>query len=132
MVSHMSLHPPRLGVLLAGFALVVAGCAASHAKPGSAAPSTPPAAHDHGPGAGHGHGHAEGADEAPLVANGEAKAGDVTTCPVSGERFVVKDDSPRVEYQGKTYYTCCEHCHAELQQDPAKFLGQGPGAPAAK
>ncbi|MCC6557712.1 MAG: hypothetical protein IT372_32575 [Polyangiaceae bacterium] len=38
----------------------------------------------------------------PLKAPGEAAVGDKTTCPVSGEEFVVEASSPKVEFEGKT------------------------------
>ncbi len=53
---------------------------------------------------------------------GEAKVGDATHCPVSGQRFVVSESSPKVEHEGKTYYFCCPDCHAQFKQDPQKFL----------
>jgi YHS domain-containing protein len=69
---------------------------------------------------------AEASDKAdsagPLVAPGLAKVGDRTTCLVSKETFVVKADSPKAEYNGKTYYFCCPHCPAEFQANPAKFV----------
>lgn len=59
--------------------------------------------------------------EAPLKAPGEAAMGDRTSCPVSGETFTVAADSPKVEYEGKTYYFCCEDCVGEFQKDPSKY-----------
>jgi hypothetical protein len=41
---------------------------------------------------------------------GEARIGDRTTCPVSGEEFIVSPTSPHAEYGGKTYYFCCAVC----------------------
>jgi YHS domain-containing protein len=61
----------------------------------------------------------------PVVAPGLAKVGDKTTCPVSKETFVVKADSPKAEYDGKTYYFCCPHCAEKFQANPAQFV---PGA----
>lgn len=58
----------------------------------------------------------------PLVAPGEAKPGDKSTCPVSGEEFVIEANSPHVEHAGKTYYFCCPGCDKRFQADPAKFL----------
>lgn len=55
---------------------------------------------------------------------GEAKVGDKTRCPVSGEVFTVTAESPKVEYKGKTYFTCCDHCQKKLQSDPDKFLAK--------
>ncbi len=59
---------------------------------------------------------------APLKAPGEAKVGDRTRCPVTGEEFVVSEDSPHVEYGGKTYYFCCPHCVDTFRGDPQKFV----------
>lgn len=63
-----------------------------------------------------------GASSSPLVAPGEAKVGDRTKCPVSGHEFVVKDDSPHAEYNGKTYYFCCPDCPGAFQANPEKFV----------
>lgn len=65
---------------------------------------------------------ATGQATGPLVAPGEAKPGDKTTCPVSGEEFVVDGSSPHVEHEGKTYYFCCSGCDKRFKADPAKFL----------
>lgn len=59
-----------------------------------------------------------------LKAPGDAKIGDRTRCPVSGEEFTVKDDSPHTEYQGKTYYFCCPHCVQKFEADPSRYLGK--------
>ena len=58
-----------------------------------------------------------------LKAPGEARVGDRTRCPVSGEEFVVSESSPKVEYAGKTYYFCCGGCDAKFKADPKKYLG---------
>ena len=65
---------------------------------------------------------AAGAPAGALKAPGDAVVGDKTTCPVSGEEFVVEATSPKVEFEGKTYYTCCSGCLKKLQADPAKYL----------
>jgi Cu+-exporting ATPase len=57
---------------------------------------------------------------------GEAGVGDTTNCPVSGEEFVVTAASPKVDYQGKTYYFCCGGCDKKFQADPAKYLSKKP------
>lgn len=59
-----------------------------------------------------------------LVKPGDAKLGDRTTCPVSGEEFVVSADSPKAEYNGKTYYFCCPGCDKKFSAEPEKFIGQ--------
>ena len=53
---------------------------------------------------------------------GDAKVGDKTTCPVSGEEFVVTADSPKADHNGKTYYFCCPGCDKKFKADPAKFM----------
>ncbi len=53
---------------------------------------------------------------------GDAKIGDTTTCPVSGEEFVVDASSPKVEHAGKTYFMCCGGCKKKFEADPAKYL----------
>ena len=63
-----------------------------------------------------------GASASPLVAPGEAKVGDRTKCIVSGHEFVIKDDSPHAEYNGKTYYFCCNNCPKAFEANPEKFV----------
>jgi YHS domain-containing protein len=53
---------------------------------------------------------------------GEAKVGDKTACPISGEEFVITDQSPKVAYEGKTYYFCCSGCDKKFQENPQKYL----------
>jgi YHS domain-containing protein len=61
----------------------------------------------------------------PMKAPGEAQPGDTTTCPISGEEFVVEASSPSVEHEGKTYYFCCSGCKKKFESDPAKYLTKG-------
>jgi len=56
-----------------------------------------------------------------LKAPGEAKVGDKTKCPVSGEEFTVEATSQKVEHDGKTYYFCCGGCKKKFEADPAKY-----------
>lgn len=97
-------------------AVVALASVTSLAACGGAAPATPTTpsgdAHPAVPGGG------------ALKENGEAKVGDKTKCPVSGEEFTVSATSPKVEYNGKTYYTCCAGCQKKLEADPAKFLAK--------
>ncbi len=57
-------------------------------------------------------------------APGDARAGEAARCPVSGETFVAREDSPKVVYEGKTYYFCCADCAARFQADPRHYLEQ--------
>lgn len=86
--------------------LLLAACGAAQSKP-----AEPPSA----------------AAAAPFKAPGEARVGDRTRCPVSGEEFVVTASSPSAEYDGKTYYFCCPGCDAKFKADPKKFLN-APGS----
>lgn len=88
-----------LSVLLVAGAVLVSGCG------GSSQQASSPAA---------------GAFKAP----GEAKVGDRSKCPVSGEEFVVSETSPKAEYQGKTYFFCCPGCAKKFESDPQKFLSK--------
>jgi len=100
----------RLSSLL-GLTLFIAACSSN---PRPAAPAAPAAVNA-----------APAATTAPattdLKAPGEAKIGDTTKCPISGEQFVVSESSPHAEYEGKTYYFCCPDCAGKFKSDPAKF-----------
>jgi YHS domain-containing protein len=91
--------------LAVGVSVALSGCATSSSSNSSS--GTAPAA----------------ASKTP-VKPGEAKVGDTTTCPVSGETFVVAADSPKVDYNGKTYFFCCADCTGDFQKDPAKFTAK--------
>jgi YHS domain-containing protein len=106
--------PPKMRLVLATLfacSLAVAACGGAPAAP--ATPSGTPGA----------------AAAQAIVPAGEAKIGDRTKCPVSGKEFVVTAESPKVEYKGKTYYTCCGDCQQDFQKDPEKYLKK-PSAPA--
>jgi len=70
---------------------------------------------------------AKPASNAKIVAPGDAKIGDTSKCPVSGEEFVVEATSPKAEHEGKTYYFCCSGCKKKFESDPKKFLSQSKG-----
>ncbi|MBI5534995.1 MAG: YHS domain-containing protein [Deltaproteobacteria bacterium] len=38
--------------------------------------------------------------------------------------FVVTEQSPKVEYEGKTYYFCCPGCVEQFKADPKKYLSK--------
>lgn len=72
-----------------------------------------------------------GAEQAALVPIGETQIGDRSTCPVSGEEFVVAEHSPTVEHEGRTYHFCCPGCAQRFEADPARFLQAQDGEAAA-
>ena len=92
---------------IAAVFLAAAGslAACGGAAPAAATPTTP-----------------AGATAAGVKAPGEAKVGDHTVCPVSGEAFVVTDASPKVVHEGKTYYFCCPGCDKKFEANPQGFI----------
>jgi len=117
--------PSRRVALASLFALGLVACGAASSSTPPAAPGAPagPTGPATGapttPAAGAAAGATAGAQ--PLKAPGDAKIGDRTSCPISGEEFVVTADSPKSEYNGKTYYFCCPHCKAKFESSPGKF-----------
>jgi len=96
--------------LTLSFALL-AGCGGG--APAAAAPEATPAAAATAP--------AAKGTSAEVKAPGDAKVGDTTKCPISGEEFTVEATSPHVEHEGKTYYFCCGGCKKKFESDPAKY-----------
>lgn len=58
---------------------------------------------------------------ADVVAMVKAKTGNITQCPVSGAFFKVKENSPVLTHDGKTFHTCCASCAGRFKQDPDHF-----------
>lgn len=56
------------------------------------------------------------ADEPPKLMPGTE-----TTCPVTGEKFKVKEKTIQVTHGGKRYALCCADCLPEWNKDPAKY-----------
>jgi len=52
------------------------------------------------------------------------EAEEKVVCPVSGETMLKSQAKASYEYQGKTYYFCCEGCKEKFAKDPAKYLGK--------
>jgi YHS domain-containing protein len=105
-------NPARFALVL-GIGIVISACGGTTSNTPSATPSaTPPAAAAP----------ASSTAAAPLQAPGAAKVGDRTKCPVSGEEFVVANDSAKAEYEGKTYYFCCPSCADTFKKDPTKYV----------
>jgi YHS domain-containing protein len=47
---------------------------------------------------------------------------ETVTCPVSGKVMKKSEAKVSYEYQGKTYYFCCEGCKEKFVKDPEKYL----------
>lgn len=48
--------------------------------------------------------------------------------PVCGMEVDPETAQWKMEYEGKTYYFCAPGCQRSFEQDPEKYLRQGPGA----
>jgi hypothetical protein len=58
-----------------------------------------------------------------VVDNWLAKPGDVTVCPLTGNKFEVAANSGRVSYQGYSFVFCCSgECLEPVEADPGKYL----------
>lgn len=60
--------------------------------------------------------------EQDVVAQPDAKVGDLARCPVSGAVFDVKEDSPFFLHDGKKIFACCSSCAAQFQIDSSRYL----------
>ncbi len=54
----------------------------------------------------------------------QQKADEKVTCPVTGETVLKSQAKATYEYEGKTYYFCCEDCKEKFVKDPAKYIGK--------
>ncbi len=89
---------------------ILAACGGQHSEAASPSDGAKPAA-------------AAGATPAASIkAPGDAKVGDTSKCPVTGEEFTVEASSPHAEHDGKTYYFCCGGCKKKFEADPSKFV----------
>ena len=50
--------------------------------------------------------------------------GDITRCPMGGDVFRIKANSPKSVVDGKTYYLCCKRCVGKFEKNPAKYLAK--------
>ncbi|MCE5237473.1 YHS domain-containing protein [bacterium] len=62
--------------------------------------------------------------QAPAAAGGKEE---MASCPVLGTTMAKKNMIP-YEYQGKTYYFCCQDCVDKFKANPDKYI-QHPAAP---
>lgn len=91
-------------------------------------PTTEPEPVHHGDGYHGSEGH-HGVESSPdfegreIVDNWSARTGDVTVCPLTGNKFEVEADSARYSYQGYTFVFCCVgECLGEVEANPGKYL----------
>lgn len=61
---------------------------------------------------------------AGLIFGAMLQAEETVVCPVTGEKVLKSEAPARLDYQGKTYYFCCEACREAFQKDPGKYIGK--------
>lgn len=44
------------------------------------------------------------------------------TDPICGMTFDEEDAAATSEYEGETYYFCCEPCREQFEEDPEKYV----------
>lgn len=107
-----------LALVVVGSAFSLGACGGNQAEPASPSSpeSSPPAAAVSVAPA------APAANASAVKEPGDAKVGDTTKCPVSGEEFTVEATSPKAEHDGKTYFLCCSGCKKKFEADPGKYI----------
>jgi YHS domain-containing protein len=63
--------------------------------------------------------------------SGKVDGAAVAECSVCREkadlaclRVKINNDTPRAEYNGKTYYFCSQECKADFEKQPQKYAGR--------
>lgn len=57
----------------------------------------------------------------PVAFDVKPGPGTKAKCPISGETFVVAEDTEGAKYQGKHYVFCCPGCSGEFAGDPGHY-----------
>ena len=57
-----------------------------------------------------------------MAAEDKKTGEEILKCPVSGKEFKKSEATPKYEYEGKTYYFCCEGCKEKFMENPTKYL----------
>ncbi|HEX5773243.1 MAG TPA: YHS domain-containing protein [Geomobilimonas sp.] len=50
-----------------------------------------------------------------------SEIGKTVNCAVMDIKFEVAAGTPVIDYMGKSYYFCCDHCLEEFKKNPEKF-----------
>ncbi|MCX7641941.1 MAG: YHS domain-containing protein [Elusimicrobiales bacterium] len=53
--------------------------------------------------------------------NNNEKIGNYLICPITNEKFVITQNTPKITYNDKEYYFCCSHCIENFKQNPKKY-----------
>ncbi len=54
----------------------------------------------------------------------KAEVGKMVNCTVMNIKFEVAKNTPIIEYNGKTYFFCCEHCVDQFRANPDKYAAK--------
>lgn len=57
-----------------------------------------------------------------LFTANQLQADETVKCPVSGKEIKKSDAKGTYEYDGKTYYFCCENCKEAFVKEPEKYI----------
>lgn len=57
-----------------------------------------------------------------MIAAADQEADETVKCPVSGKEMKKAEVKVSHEYEGKTYYFCCENCKETFLKDPEKYV----------
>ncbi len=57
-----------------------------------------------------------------LAGVAQEQAEETVVCPMSGEKIKKSEAKFSHEYEGKTYYLCCEMCKEKFMKNPEKYL----------
>ncbi len=51
----------------------------------------------------------------------QEEVGKIAVCPVMNLKISAREDTPVIDYKGKSYYFCCSSCVYEFKKDPDKY-----------
>ncbi len=51
----------------------------------------------------------------------QGEIGKSAICPVAKEKFEVGEDTPVIDYKGKSYFFCCAGCVGTFKKNPDRF-----------
>lgn len=69
---------------------------------------------------------AQPAGEAPTSFDAPPPVGTRAHCPVMDQDFVVAENTPRSEFQGRHYVFCCPGCKPQFDANPQRYLAPNP------
>jgi YHS domain-containing protein len=65
------------------------------------------------------------ADDLKVRQPNQAEIGMMVNCPVLNSRFEVRKDTQIIDYNGKSYYFCCQDCVSDFMKNPDNYAAAG-------